>query len=629
MITLTFPDNTKRQFNKGITGLEIVNELYKKEKEKIIAIKLNDKALDLSFPIEHDGEIKFLGFDSEEGRDIFNHSASHIMAQAIMRLYPDSKLTIGPTVEEGFYYDIDHSPFTPEELPKIEEEMKKIVDADYKVSRKVLTKHQALELFKNNSYKTELINEMEGEISAYEQGDFVDLCRGPHVPSTGYVRALKLTKISSSYWRADSSNKSLQRIYGIAFPEKKQLDDYLKLIEEAEKRNHRRIGRELDLFSIHDEGPGFIFFHPKGVIIWNELVQYWRELHEKNGYQEIRTPIILSRSLWERSGHWDHYKENMYFTKIDEADYAVKPMNCPGSILTYKEKVHSYREFPLRLAELGLVHRHELSGVISGLFRVRAFTQDDAHIFITPEQIESEVINVYNLIDMIYKTFGFEYRVELSTMPEKAMGAPEIWEMAENSLKKALENRNIAYKLNHGDGAFYGPKIDFHIKDAMGRTWQCATIQLDFFMPEKFELTYDGIDGRKHRPVMIHRVAYGALERFIGILIEHYAGKFPLWLNPRQVRILCVADRFEPYARVIQQQFSNEGIRVEVDARAESIPYKVRDAQLLQFNYILVVGEREVDKNTVTVRTRDNKVIGAIDKDKFLKELLEEIKEKK
>lgn len=629
MITLTFPDNTKKEFRKGITGSEIVNESFKKEKEKIIAIKINDVPLDLSRNIEHDGKIEFLTFDSEDGKDIFNHSGAHVMAQAIMRVYPDSKLTIGPTVEEGFYYDIEHEPFKPEDLPKIEEEMKKIVDEDYKIERKILSKHQASDLFKDNPYKAELVNEMEGELSIYSEGEFTDLCRGPHVPSTGYVKAFKLTKISSAYWRADSRNKSLQRVYGIAFPEKKQLDDYFKLIEEAERRNHRRIGRELDLFSIHDEGPGFIFFHPNGVIIWNELQKYWREMHEKNGYLEIKTPLILSKSLWERSGHWDHYKENMYFTKIDELDVAIKPMNCPGSILIYKERVHSYREFPLRLAEMGVVHRHELSGVISGLFRVRAFTQDDAHIFITPEQIESEVANVYNMIDSMYKTFGFSYYVELSTKPEKAMGSDEIWEIAENALKKALENKNVAYKLNPGEGAFYGPKIDFHIRDAIGRTWQCATIQADFFMPEKFDLTYDGADGRKHRPVIIHRVIYGSLERFIGILIEHYAGRFPLWLNPRQVKILTVADRFEPYARVIEQHYKEAGIRVDVDARAESIPHKVRDAQLQQFNYILVVGEREIDNNTVTVRTRENKVIGAIDKDKFLKQLIEDIKEKK
>ncbi|MCP3683950.1 MAG: threonine--tRNA ligase, partial [bacterium] len=530
MAKITLPDGSVKELEKDST----LKDLFGKE---VFAAKLDGVAVDLSTVPEKDGKVEPITFESDEGKAIFWHSAAHVMAQAITRVFPNALLTIGPNWENGFYYDIDHEAFKPEDMKKISKEMDRIVNNNIKIEKKVLSEKEALELFKNNPYKIEMIKELEGEITAYSQGDFIDLCRGPHVPSTNYIKAFKLTKISGSYWRGDANNKSLQRIYGLAFPDKKQLFEYTQRMAEAEKRDHRVLGKRLELFSIHEESPGCPFFHPKGITIINELMDFWRDEHRKAGYKEIKTPLILNRKLWEQSGHWAHYKENMYFTKIDKQDFAVKPMNCPGAMLVYKNSIHSYRELPLRLAEMGIVHRHELSGVLAGLFRVRCFTQDDAHIFMTPDQISVEVQKLIDLIDRFYKTFGFDYHVELSTKPEKAMGAQKLWDDAENSLKGALKAKNIDFKLNPGDGAFYGPKIDFHVKDCIGRTWQCGTIQLDFQMPEKFDVTYEGEDGKKHMPATLHRVIYGSIERFLGILIEHYAGKFPMWLSPVQVRV--------------------------------------------------------------------------------------------
>ncbi len=624
MITITLPDASQKKYEKGTNALHVASEIGPRLAKAAIAAKVDGQLYDLTRPIEKDAKLEILTFDNPDGKHVLWHSAGHIMASAVMKLYPNAKLTIGPTWESGFYYDIEAEPFRPDDLVKIEKEMEHIIKENSLFERRVISKKEALELFKKNKYKVEIINELDGELTVYKHGDFQDLCTGPHVPSTGIVKAFKLLKTSSSYWRADASREPLQRIYGVAFTEKKQLDDFLKLAEEAEKRDHRRIGKELDLFSIHEEGPGFIFFHPKGAIIYNVLIEFIRGEYKKRGYQEIRTPIILNKSLWERSGHWDHYKENMYFTKIDDRDFAVKPMNCPGAVLTYSSRTHSYRELPLRLAEFGIVHRHELSGVLSGLFRVRMFVQDDSHIFATPEQIQEEVRGVIDFIDFVYKRFGFEYGVELSTRPQKAMGSQELWNEAEHSLKEALRQNGMDFKINEGDGAFYGPKIDFHIKDAIGRSWQLGTIQLDFQMPERFGLTYEGADGHKHPPVMIHRAILGSVERFMGILIEHFEGKFPLWLAPEQVRILAVADRFNEYAESIISDFDKAGLRCSLDKRAESINYKVRDAQLDRVPYILVVGEKELNEGTVTVRT-ESRIIGTFKKDEFLQRLLNDL----
>lgn len=541
--------------------------------------------------------------------ETLRHSTAHVLAHAVTSLFPDAKPTIGPVVEEGFYYDFDikHN-FTPEDVKKIEKKMQEIINKDLKIQRVELSQKEAKKIFKDNPYKIELIEELNEPTSAYKQGDFIDLCRGPHISSTGKIKAFKITKIAGAYWRGNVKNRQLQRIYGISFPEKKQLDDYLKLLEEAEKRDHRKLGKQLDLFSLHEEAPGFVFFHPKGVIVINILKDFLRKELDKLGYKEIMTPLILSRSLWEQSGHWDHYRENMYFTKVDEKDFAVKPMNCPGCILIYKEKLPSYRDLPIRLSELGLVHRHELSGVLAGLFRVRAFTQDDTHIFCTPSQVEKEVLQLIDLVAFIYKNFNFTYHVELSTRPEKFAGKKEDWDRAEKALADALNKRKIKYKINPGEGTFYAPKIDFHIKDCLGRTWQCATIQIDFLMPDKFNLQYIAEDGNKHRPIMIHRAIYGSLERFLGILIEHYAGKFPLWLAPVQARILTVADRFSLYANKAKEELEKYDIKVEVDARTESVGYKVREAQAQKIPVIINVGEKEEKNNTVAVRTLDNKL---------------------
>ena len=634
MLELRFPNNEVREFSPGITALEVAKALSPRLLKEALCASINGKLVDLNQKITESGDFRLYTFADEEGKDVFRHSSSHLMAQAVKRLFPKTKLAIGPAIKDGFYYDFDPAEnFSPEDLVKIEAEMEKIVKEDLPIERFVLSREEALKYFEEigEIYKVELIKDLpeDVEISFYRQGEFVDLCAGPHVPSTGYLKAFKLLSIAGAYWRGNEKNKMLQRIYGVSFPKKSMLADYLNFLEEAKRRDHRKIGQELDLFSLQDEGPGFPFFHPKGMVIRNELENFWREKHRLAGYQEIKTPIILNRELWERSGHWAHYKENMYFTKIDDQDYAIKPMNCPGSILVYKSRLHSYREFPLRLAELGLVHRHELSGVLHGLMRVRCFTQDDAHIFMLPEQIKDEIIGVINLIDEFYSLFGFEYHVELSTRPENSMGSDELWEIATNSLKDALEAKGLPYKINEGDGAFYGPKIDFHLKDCIGRTWQCGTIQLDFQMPEKFDLTYIGEDGQKHRPVMIHRVVFGSIERFIGILIEHYAGAFPVWLSPVQVRVITVAERHQEYAREIYHKLFTSGVRVELDDRNETIGYKIREGQMQKIPYLLIVGDKEIEQGLVAVRKRSVGDLGQKPFSEFQESILAEIREKK
>jgi len=608
-INLVLPDGSSKSYDKNVTGLEVAKSIGPRLAQDALAIDVNGKLVDLSKKIDKDSKIKILTFKDKEGIGVFRHSTAHVLAQAVIDLFPKALPTIGPVVEEGFYYDfdIDHH-FTPEDVSKIEKKMWEIVNKDYKFERKELSEKEAKKIFKNNKYKIELIEEFNEPSSAYKQGNFIDLCRGPHILSTRKIEAFKIIKIAGAYWKGDAKNKQLQRIYGISFPEKKQLKDYLQLLEEAEKRDHRKIGKQLDLFSLHEEGPGFIFFHPKGVVIINILKDFLRKELDKLDYKEVMTPMILSRTLWEQSGHWDHYKENMYFTKVEGKDFAVKPMNCPGAILIYKEKLPSYRDLPIRFAEFGVDHRHELSGVLAGLFRVRAFTQDDAHIFCMQNQIQKEVLQLIDLTDFVYKTFNFTYHIELSTRPEKFTGKIENWNKAEKALEDALNKRKVKFKINPGDGAFYGPKIDFHIKDCLGRTWQCATIQVDFSMPDKFSLNYIAEDGNKHRPVMIHRTILGSIERFLGILIEHYAGKFPLWLAPVQVKILTVADRFNLYAKKIKEELERDNLRVELDTRTESVGRKVWEAQLQKIPIIINVGEKEEKNKTVAVRTLNNKL---------------------
>ncbi len=565
----------------------------------------------------------------KEDIEMLRHSTAHVLAQAVTELFPNAKPTIGPVVEEGFYYDfdIDHH-FTPEDVAKIEKKMQEIIDKDLKIQKLKLDVKEAKKIFKDNKYKIELIEELNEPATAYKQGDFIDLCRGPHVSSTGKIKAFKIIKIAGAYWRGNAKNKQLQRIYGISFPDKEELKDYLHVLEEAEKRDHRKLGKQLDLFSLHEEAPGFIFFHPKGVALINILRDFLVKELDKLGYKEIFTPMILSKRLWEQSGHWDHYKENMYFTKVEGKDFAVKPMNCPGAILIYKEKLPSYRDLPIKFSELGFVHRHELSGVLAGLFRVRAFTQDDAHIFCMPNQVEKEVLQLIDLVDFIYKTFNFTYHIELSTRPEKFAGKKENWDKAEKSLSDALDKRKIKHKINPGEGAFYGPKIDFHIKDCLGRTWQCATIQVDFSMPEKFDLKYIAEDGNKHTPVMIHRTIYGSMERLLGILIEHYAGKFPLWLAPVQARVLTVADRFAMYAKKVKEELEKNNIRTELDARTESVGYKVREAQSQKIPIIINVGEKEEKAGTVAIRTLDNKLHFNVKVNDLIKKILDNVEKK-
>jgi len=633
MITIKLKDGSERQYSEGTTLLQIAEDISSKLAKNALVAVYNGDLTDLDTAIQDDGTVEFLTFDDELGREVYRHSSAHVMAQAVQRLWPETKLAIGPAIENGFYYDFDSEhKFSPDDFALIEQEIKKIIDADYEIKRIEMERDDALKFFLDSreDYKVELIKDLpeDATISVYQQGEFVDLCAGPHVPSTGRLKIIKMMSLAGAYWKGNEKNPMLQRIYATAFPKKSMMDDYLYKLEEAKKRDHRKLGRELGLFVILEEGPGFPFFLPKGMVLRNELEKFWREEHQKAGYQEIRTPIILSRELWERSGHWDNYKENMYFTKIDDADYSIKPMNCPGGMLVYKQNLHSYRELPLRTAELGLVHRHELSGVLHGLMRVRSFTQDDAHIFMLPEQIIDEIKGVINLVDRFYSLFGFPYHIELSTKPEKAMGSDEMWETATGVLVQALEEKGLEYKVNEGDGAFYGPKIDFHLQDSLDRTWQCGTIQLDFQMPEKFGLNYIGEDGEKHRPVMIHRVIYGSIERFIGILTEHFAGAFPTWLAPIQVRILPITDRQHEYANKVQQRLQTAGIRVEVDSRSEKVGYKIREGQLQKIPYLLIVGDKETENECVSVRHRKQGDLGTQNVDEFIDKIVKEIEGK-
>jgi len=607
---ITLKDGSVKEYASAVTVLEVAKDLSEGLARMACAGEVNEEAVDLRTVIDQDCTLNILTARDEKGLAALRHSASHVMAQAVKRLYPSAKLAIGPSIADGFYYDVDfENPITAEDLAKIEGEMKKIVKEGLAIQRFTLPREEALELMKKmeEPYKVELIEDLpEGEeISFYQQGEFIDLCAGPHLMSTRDIgKAYKLTSIAGAYWRGNEHNKMLTRLYATAFAKKEELEAYLTMMEEAKKRDHRRLGRELGLFMMHEAGPGFPFFLPKGVILRNTLLEYWREIHKKAGYQEIATPIILSRSLWENSGHWDHYKDNMYTTVIDEMDFAVKPMNCPGGMMTYASEPRSYRDLPLRMAELGLVHRHEKSGQLHGLMRVRCFTQDDAHIFMTEDQIKDEIKGVANLINDVYTLFGFEYHVELSTRPEDSMGSDEDWAMAISALKDALDELGLDYVINEGDGAFYGPKIDFHLVDAIGRTWQCGTIQLDFQMPQRFELEYTGADGEKHRPIMIHRVAFGSIERFIGILIEHFAGAFPTWLAPVQVKVLPISDKYSEYAKKVTDQLDEAGIRVELDTRSEKIGYKIREAQTHKIPYMLIVGQKEEENGVVSVRSR-------------------------
>lgn len=633
MIKVTLKDGKVLEFQGNITAGDVAKEISMGLYRASLAAKVNSKVVDLNYPITSDSEVELLTNESEEGIGALRHTSAHILAQAVKRLYGDVKLAIGPSIENGYYYDFDmDTTITPEMLVEIEKEMAKIVKEDLPLERFEMSRDEAIKYFKDQGedYKVELIENLPKDeiISFYKQGEFTDLCAGPHVVSTGKIKAMKLLSIAGAYWRGDENKKMLQRVYGTSFLKKSELDAYLNMLEEAKKRDHRKLGKELDLFSMNEAGPGFPFFHPKGMVIRNELENFWRNVHTKRGYKEIKTPIILNEELWHTSGHWDHYKDNMYFTKIDEEDYAVKPMNCPGSILVYKHGMHSYRDLPIRIGELGLVHRHEISGALHGLMRVRAFTQDDAHIFMTKSQITDEVLGVINLIDSFYKSFGFEYNVELSTRPESSMGSDEDWDSATNGLVEALNAAGLSYKINEGDGAFYGPKIDFHLKDCLGRVWQCGTIQLDFQLPERFELNYIGEDGEKHRPVMVHRVVFGSIERFIGILIEHFAGAFPLWLAPVQVRILPVTDRANDYAEKLAEKLQDSDIRVEVDARNEKIGYKIREAQLQKTPYMIILGDKEVEAGNISVRSRVKGDIGQVAVDEFINSIKEEIKTK-
>ena len=630
---ITLKDGSVKEYERSMSVLDIAKDISEGLARAATCAKIDGDIVDLRTDVSKDCELELLTFDSEDGRGAFWHTTSHIMAQAIKRLYPETKLAIGPSIDNGFYYDLDReTPFVAEDLEKIEAEMKKIVKEALPIERFTKTREEAIAYFKENNepYKVELVEDLpEGEeISFYKQGEFVDLCAGPHLMSTKAVKAFKLTSLAGAYWRGSEKNKMLTRIYGISYPKKADLEEYLHMMEEAKKRDHRKLGRELGLFMMCDEGPGFPFFLPKGMVLKNTLLDYWRELHKENGYVEVSTPIILSRHLWENSGHWDHYKDNMYTTMIDEEDYAVKPMNCPGGMLVYKSEPRSYKDLPLRMGELGLVHRHEKSGALHGLFRVRCFTQDDAHIFMTPEQIRDEIKGVARLIDEIYSLFGFKYHVELSTRPDNSMGSDEDWEMATEGLRGALDDLGLDYMVNEGDGAFYGPKIDFHLEDSIGRTWQCGTIQLDMQMPQRFDLEYTGADGEKHRPIMIHRVAFGSIERFIGILIEHFAGAFPTWLAPVQVKVLPISEKHLEYGKKVLAQLEEAGIREELDERAEKIGYKIREAQMNKIPYMLVVGAKEEEQNLVSVRSRFAGDEGQKDIASFIDAIKEEIQAK-
>ena len=634
MIKIELKDGAIIEVEKGSSIIDVAKKISEGLARVTLAGLVNGEVQDLRHKLTEDCKLEILTFDSLEGKKAYWHTTSHIMAQAIKRLYPEIKLAIGPSIDNGFYYDFDtEKPFSEEDLIKIEDEMKKIIKEDLPLERFELPRKEAIKFMeeKGEPYKVKLINDLPEDaiISFYKQGEFTDLCAGPHVAKTGNIKAVKLLTSSGAYWRVNEKNKMLQRIYGISYPKASQLEEYLNMLEEAKKRDHKKLGKELELFMITGEGPGFPFFLPKGMVLRNVLEDYWRKIHTLNGYQEVKTPVMLNEELWHRSGHWDHYKDNMYTTKIDEQDFALKPMNCPGGMLVYKSKMHSYKDLPIRMGELGLVHRHEKSGQLNGLFRVRCFTQDDAHIFCLPEQIESEIIDLMHLINQVYSLFGFTYTVELSTRPEDSMGSDEDWTTAENALRKALEHENMEYVVNEGDGAFYGPKIDFHIKDSLGRDWQCGTIQLDFQMPERFDLNYIGQDGEKHRPVMLHRVVFGSIERFIGVLIEHYAGAFPTWLAPVQVKILTISDKQKEYADELVKQFMKEGIRAELDDREEKIGYKIREAQLQKIPYMLIIGEKEVEANAVGVRARKEGDIGQMPVKEFISKIKEEIEEKK
>ena len=622
--------NGQREFENGMSALDIAGQLSQDLKKQAICAKVDGEIVELWQPINKDCSLEILTFEDDQAKRVLRHTASHVLAQAVKKLRPEAKLAIGPSIDNGFYYDFDvDEPFTPDFLKEVEKEMSRIIKKNDRLERFELPRAEAIKMMEDlgEPYKVELIQDLpeDAALSFYRQGDFTDLCAGPHVPSTGKVKAFKLTSTAGAYWRGSEKNKMLQRIYGTAFTSKDDLDAYLARIEEAKKRDHRRLGRDLDLFDIKDEGPGFPFFYPKGMILRNQLEDYWRQIHREAGYEEIKTPIMLNRGLWERSGHWDHYRENMYTTKIDEQDFAIKPMNCPGGILVYMRHPWSYRDLPIRSGELGLVHRHELSGALHGLMRVRCFTQDDAHIFMTPEQIRDEIKGVYNLINTVYTTFGFPYNVELSTRPENSIGTDEMWEMATNGLQGALDDLGVPYTINEGDGAFYGPKIDFHLQDSLGRTWQCGTIQLDMNLPERFDLTYTGADGEKHRPVMIHRVVFGSIERFIGILTEHFAGAFPLWLAPVQARVLTITDRSDDMAKELQKKLEAAGIRTEIDLRNEKIGFKVREAQMMKIPFMFVLGDREAENRTVTIRNRKGETLGNMTIDELIAKLREEI----
>jgi len=626
MINITFPDGNIKAFENSVSGLDVAKSISDGLARNCVAMKLDDDLVDLDATIDHDAKIKLITSKDPEGLEILRHTAAHVMAQAILRIYPDAKLTIGPAVEDGFYYDIDMAPVSEDDFPKIEAEMKKIIKEKLPVRRREVTKAEALEFYKGESYKLEMISDLnEGTISFYEQGEFTDLCRGPHVPHTGFAKNIKLIKVSGAYWRADPSKPQLQRIYGTAFFTKKELDDYLTFLEEAKKRNHRKIGQALDLFSFHEEAPGMPFFHPKGMEVWNALLDFWRLEHRAAGYVESKTPIMLNRSLWERSGHWENYRENMYTSAIDDIEYAIKPMHCPGGMLIYSHKPHSYRDLPLRVAELGLVHRHELSGVLSGLFRVRAFHQDDAHLYMTPRHIKEEILGVLHLSERMYGAFGLGFQLELSTRPEKSIGTDEQWETATSGLAAALDAYGQEYALNEGDGAFYGPKIDLHIRDALGRMWQCGTIQLDMSLPERFNLYYIDKDNQKHRPIMIHRTIFGSIERFLGILIEHFAGKFPIWMAPTQAIILPINDDLVAYSTEVLDILKNAGLRVEIDSRTESLNKKVREAQLQYIPLILTIGGKEKEAGTLSVRTLDGNVKYGVSHQAFLDTVLSHI----
>lgn len=633
-IRITLPDGAVREHDKGVTVYDITSDISEGLARVAMGAVVNGETRGMQEKVNEDSTFKVVKFDDKEGKEIFWHTSAHIMALAVQNLFPGVKFAIGPAIDNGFYYDFDtEHRFTPEDLEKIEKEMKKIAKEGHVLERFEMQRNEALEHFeeKGEVYKVDLIENLPEDetISFYKLGEFTDLCRGPHLYDTKKVKAIKLLSIAGAYWRGDEKNKMLQRIYGTTYEKKKQLEEYLDRLEEAKKRDHRKLGKELDLFTMHEEGPGFPFFHPNGMILRNLLENFWKEEHSKRGYGEIKTPLILNESLWHQSGHWDHYKENMYFTKIDEGDYAIKPMNCPGSILVYKSKMYSYRDLPLRWGELGLVHRHELSGALHGLMRVRSFTQDDAHLFMLPSQIKEELIKVIELADYIYNVFGFKYHIELSTRPENSMGSDEQWEIATNGLIEALEEKGIDYILNEGDGAFYGPKIDFQLEDAIGRNWQCGTIQLDFQMPERFDISYVGKDNEKKRPVMIHRTIFGSMERFMGILIEHYAGKFPVWLSPVQSTILPISDKFNDYAYELKKEMEEKGIRATVDDRAEKIGYKIREARMMRIPYMLIVGEKEVEDKLVSVRKRDEGDKGQVKIDDFIEQIVDEIEEKK